>query len=59
MPGAAKQSVLGRRSTLAYQDEFTIGVEKLLDPTAYTGLCSQMARAAAYRGRAAAQELQR
>jgi 3-carboxy-cis,cis-muconate cycloisomerase len=34
-------------------------IGKLLDPTAYTGLCAQMARAAAYRGRAAAQELQR
>jgi adenylosuccinate lyase len=34
-------------------------IDKLLDPTAYTGLCAQMARAAASRGRAAAQELQR
>jgi adenylosuccinate lyase len=34
-------------------------IRKLLDPTAYTGLCSRMARTAAYRGRAAAQELQR
>jgi adenylosuccinate lyase len=34
-------------------------IRKLLDPTAYTGLCAEMARDAAYRGRAAAQELQR
>jgi 3-carboxy-cis,cis-muconate cycloisomerase len=34
-------------------------IATLLDPTAYTGLCAQMARAAASRGRAAAQELQR
>src|SRR3954451_19282778 len=34
-------------------------IGKLLDPTAYTGLCAEMARDAAYRGRAAAQELQR
>ncbi|MBN9087054.1 MAG: adenylosuccinate lyase family protein [Reyranella sp.] len=34
-------------------------IKKLLDPTAYTGLCAEMARDAAYRGRAAAQELQR
>jgi len=34
-------------------------IEKLLDPTAYTGLCADMARAAASRGRAAAQQLQR
>src|SRR6185503_16013950 len=33
-------------------------IHKLLDPTAYTGLCAEMARAAAYRGRAAAQQLQ-
>jgi adenylosuccinate lyase len=34
-------------------------IGKLLDPTAYTGLCAEMAREAAYRGRAAAQELLR
>jgi adenylosuccinate lyase len=34
-------------------------IDRLLDPTAYTGLCSDMARDAAYRARAAAQELQR
>jgi len=34
-------------------------IKALLDPTAYTGLCAQMARSGAYRGRAAAQELQR
>jgi len=34
-------------------------IRKLLDPTAYTGLCAEMARDAAYRARAAAQELQR
>jgi len=34
-------------------------IKKLLDPTAYTGLCAEMARSAAYRGRAAAQQLQR
>ena len=34
-------------------------IQKLLDPTAYTGLCAEMARDAAYRARAAAQELQR
>src|SRR6478752_252439 len=41
----------------AHMDKKAIG--KLLDPTAYTGLCAQMARASASRGRAAAQELQR
>jgi adenylosuccinate lyase len=40
----------------AHMDRKAIG--KLLDPTAYTGLCAQMARASASRGRAAAQELQ-
>jgi adenylosuccinate lyase len=34
-------------------------IDKLLDPTAYTGLCARMARESAFRGRAAAQELQR
>jgi adenylosuccinate lyase len=34
-------------------------IRKLLDPTAYTGLCAEMARDAASRARAAAQELQR
>jgi adenylosuccinate lyase len=34
-------------------------IRRLLDPTAYTGLCAEMARDAAYRGRAAAQELLR
>lgn len=34
-------------------------IAKLLDPTAYTGLCAGMARDSAYRGRAAAQELLR
>ena len=28
-------------------------IKKLLDPTAYTGLCAEMARDSAYRGRAA------
>jgi 3-carboxy-cis,cis-muconate cycloisomerase len=32
-------------------------IEKLLDPTAYTGLCAQMAREAATRARARAQEI--
>jgi 3-carboxy-cis,cis-muconate cycloisomerase len=32
-------------------------IEKLLDPTAYTGLCAQMARDAATRARAAAREI--
>jgi 3-carboxy-cis,cis-muconate cycloisomerase len=32
-------------------------IEKLLDPTAYTGLCAQMAREAAVRARATAQEI--
>jgi len=32
-------------------------IDKLLDPTAYTGLCADMARDAAQRARAAAQEL--
>jgi adenylosuccinate lyase len=32
-------------------------IEKLLDPTAYTGLCAQMARDAAIRARATAAEL--
>ena len=41
----------------AHMDKKAIG--KLLDPTAYTGLCAEMARASASRGRAAAQELQR
>jgi adenylosuccinate lyase len=41
----------------AHMDKKAIG--KLLDPTAYTGLCAQMARGAASRGRAAAQQLQR
>jgi adenylosuccinate lyase len=48
---AADERVAARMSPQA--------IAKLLDPTAYTGLCAQMARAAAYRGRAAAQELQR
>ena len=39
--------------------EVLAAIDKLLDPTAYTGLCAQMARASASRGRAAAQELQR
>lgn len=34
-------------------------IAKLLDPTLYTGLCAAMAREAAYRGRAASQELVR
>jgi adenylosuccinate lyase len=33
-------------------------IDRLLDPTAYTGLCADMARSAAARGRTAAQELQ-
>jgi adenylosuccinate lyase len=41
----------------AHMDPKAIG--KLLDPTAYTGLCADMARDAAWRARAAAQELQR
>src|SRR5262249_19461960 len=32
-------------------------IDKLLDPTAYTGLCADMARAAASRGREAARDL--
>jgi len=32
-------------------------IEKLLDPTAYTGLCAEMARDAAVRARATATEL--
>jgi 3-carboxy-cis,cis-muconate cycloisomerase len=32
-------------------------IQKLLDPTAYTGLCAQMARDAAVRARAAAKEI--
>ena len=34
-------------------------IEKLLDPTAYTGLCAEMARDAAVRARAAAAEIAR
>jgi len=34
-------------------------IEKLLDPTAYTGLCAEMAREAAGRARAAAAEIDR
>ena len=34
-------------------------IRKLLDPTAYTGLCAEMARDSAYRARAAAQTLLR
>jgi hypothetical protein len=34
-------------------------IEKLLDPTAYTGLCADMARDGAKRARAAAAELAR
>jgi 3-carboxy-cis,cis-muconate cycloisomerase len=41
----------------AHLDPKAIG--RLLDPTAYTGLCAEMAREAAYRGRAAAEELLR
>jgi 3-carboxy-cis,cis-muconate cycloisomerase len=48
---AADERVTARMSPQA--------IATLLDPTAYTGLCAQMARAAASRGRAAAQELQR
>ena len=33
-------------------------IDKLLDPTAYTGLCAMMARDAAARARSAAGELQ-
>ena len=33
------------------------GIEKLLDPTAYTGLCAEMAREAAFRARATAAEI--
>ena len=32
-------------------------IQKLLDPTAYTGLCAQMAHDAAIRARATAREL--
>jgi hypothetical protein len=32
-------------------------IQKLLDPTAYTGLCAQMARDAAERARATAAEI--
>jgi hypothetical protein len=32
-------------------------IEKLLDPTAYTGLCAEMAREAAVRARATAAEI--
>jgi hypothetical protein len=32
-------------------------IEKLLDPTAYTGLCADMAREGVTRARAAAMEL--
>jgi len=34
-------------------------IEKLLDPTAYTGLCAEMARDAAVRARATADEIAR
>jgi 3-carboxy-cis,cis-muconate cycloisomerase len=47
----------GDKRVTAHMDPKAIG--KLLDPTAYTGLCADMARDAAYRARAAAQELQR
>jgi adenylosuccinate lyase len=33
------------------------GIDKLLDPTAYTGLCGQMARDAAARARGTAKEI--
>jgi adenylosuccinate lyase len=45
----------GDKRVTAHMDKQAIG--KLLDPTAYTGLCAEMARDAASRGRAAAQEL--
>jgi 3-carboxy-cis,cis-muconate cycloisomerase len=47
----------GDKRVTAHMDPKAIG--KLLDPTAYTGLCADMARDAAWRARAAAQELQR
>jgi adenylosuccinate lyase len=37
----------------------TAAIEKLLDPTAYTGLCAEMAREAASRARAAVSEIAR
>jgi 3-carboxy-cis,cis-muconate cycloisomerase len=37
----------------------TAAIQKLLDPTAYTGLCAQMARDAATRARATAKEIRK
>ena len=44
-------------SPLAMEHSYVLAIEKLLDPTAYTGLCTEMAREGVTRARDAAAKL--